>query len=281
MLNLPGSSPAKDIKMFERLFCDERFQPDMLKIYPCVVTREAKLYGWWKKGEYKPYRDKKLQEILIKIKTLIPYYVRLTRLIRDIPKESIIAGNKISNLREYIREEMEKRGLNCKCIRCREVGHQKNLKTYKLKNLKTKLFITKYKASGGREYFLSFESLNRKILYAFLRLRIPDFSQGNKNVIPELKDVALIRELHTYGHLVPIAERQKGAIQHFGLGKKLMAEAERIVKEYNLRNRQFRKAEYPGNYQNKKIAVISGIGVRKYYQKLGYKLEGTYMVKKL
>jgi elongator complex protein 3 len=130
---------------------------------------------------------------------------------------------------------------------------------------KLKLFTTKYKSSGGLEYFLSYESPDRKILYAFLRLRIPDFSQGNKNILPELSDAALIRELHTYGHLVPISKKQKGAIQHFGLGKKLMSEAEKIVKKLGI----------------KKIAIISGIGVREYYQKLGYRLEGTYMVKEL
>jgi len=280
MPNLPGSTPAKDVQMFKKLFTNPNFQPDMIKIYPCVVTKDAKLYNWWKQGKYKPYTDKQLLEALIKIKTHLPYYVRVTRLIRDIPNESIVAGNRISNLREYLRREMDKRGLTCKCIRCREIGHQRDNLKSKILNLK--FFSTKYKASGGMEYFLSYESPDRKILYAFLRLRIPDFSRGipsranlknYSNVfeslfeysIPELSGAAIIRELHTYGHLIPISQKQKGATQHFGLGKQLMTKAEKIVKKLKI----------------KRLAIISGIGVREYYKKLGYRLEGTYMVKNI
>jgi len=274
MPNLPGSTPAKDVQMFKELFTNPDFQPDMIKIYPCVVTKDAKLYNWWKQGKYKPYTDKQLLEALIKIKTHLPYYVRVTRLIRDIPNESIVAGNRISNLREYLRREMDKRGLACKCIRCREVGHIRN-QELGIKNQGYKLFITKYKASGGVEYFLSYESPDRKILYAFLRLRIPSqaYSQTHSHKfassfacsIPELANSAIVRELHTYGHLVPIASQQKGATQHFGLGKQLMAETEKIVKKLKI----------------KRLAIISGIGVREYYKKLGYRLEGTYMVKNI
>jgi elongator complex protein 3 len=275
MPNLPGSSPKQDIKMFKELFSNPDFQPDMLKIYPCVVTKNSELYEWWKKGEFKPYTDKQLLNALIEIKKIIPPYVRINRLIRDIPEESIIAGNKISNLREVIRREMLNRDIACKCIRCREVGHQLNFplnKGGKGVGIKTKLFTQKYRASNGMEYFLSIESLDRKILYAFLRLRIPSLIYSHSNsqelalfasLIPELNNAALIRELHTYGHLVPIDKKQKGATQHLGLGKKLIAEAEKIVKKLKI----------------KKLAIIAGIGVREYYRKLGYKIEGTYMVK--
>lgn len=260
MPNLPGSTPAKDLKMFREIFSNPDFQPDMIKIYPCVVTRGSEIYKWWKQGKYKPYTDKQLLKLLIDVKKIIPPYVRVNRLIRDIPSPSIEAGNKISNLREVIAREMARRGLACKCIRCREVGHQKS---EKLKVKRVKLFIRKYKASDGAEYFVSFESPDKKILYAFVRLRIPDFK--TPAILPELKDAALIRELHTYGHLVPIDKNSPGATQHLGLGKKLMAEAENIARKSGV----------------KKMAVISGIGVREYYKKLGYRLEGTYMVKYL
>lgn len=292
MPNLPSSLPKKDIKAFKDLFSDQNFQPDMLKIYPCVVTKNSELYGWWKKGKFKPYTDKQLLNILIEIKKIIPPYVRINRLIRDIPEESIVAGNRISNLRENLRREMTERGLTCQCIRCREVGHQSKfplrkggrgvvLKSQKskIKIYQPKLFIQKYRASDGMEYFLSIESPDRKILYAFLRLRIPSATYSHSNsqklalfasCIPELQNAALIRELHTYGHLVPIKENQKGATQHLGLGKKLVIEAEQIIRKINSHHSNI-----------KKIAIIAGIGVREYYKKSGYKLEGTYMVKNL
>jgi len=260
MPNLPGSTPTRDLAMFREIFSNPDFQPDMIKVYPCVVTRGSQIYKWWKQGKYKPYSEKQLLELLIKIKKLIPPYVRINRLIRDIPSPSITAGNKISNLREIIAAEMRRRGLSCKCIRCREVGHQKN---EKLKVKSVKLFIRKYKASSGTEYFISFESPDKKILYAFVRLRIPDFK--TPPILPELRDAALIRELHTYGHLVPVGQSSPQTTQHTGLGKKLMAEAEKIVRKFDI----------------KKIAVISGVGVREYYKKLGYRLKRTYMIKNI
>lgn len=262
MPNLPGSTPTKDLKMFREIFQNPDFQPDMIKIYPCVVTRDSKIYKWWKQRKYKPYTDKQLINLLINIKKDIPPYVRINRLIRDIPSPSIEAGNKVSNLREIIIKKMNQRGLHCKCIRCREVGHYRCPTPIQL-GVGHLLVTRKYKASGGTEYFLSFESPDKKILYAFVRLRIPDLK--TPAILPELKNAALIRELHTYGHLVPIDKKSPGATQHLGLGKKLMAEAEKIAKKFDV----------------KKMAVISGIGVREYYKKLGYHLQGTYMVKNL
>jgi len=257
MPNLPGSNPAKDLAMFKKIFSDQNFQPDMLKIYPCVVTKTSELYKWLKLGKYKPYSDKQLLELLIKIKKIIPPYVRISRLIRDIPKESILAGNKISNLRQLIQEEFKRTGQVCQCIRCREARNQ----TIKLKSVKLK--VIKYKASDGLEYFLSYESKDNKTLFAFLRLRVSkNPNQELLKALPELKDAAIIREVHTYGQLIPLNTNQK-AIQHLGLGKRLIQEAEKITQKQGF----------------KKIAVISGIGVREYYKKLGYQLENTYMVK--
>ncbi len=257
MLNLPGSNPTFDFKIFKTLFTDERFQPDLLKIYPCVVLKTAPLYWLWKKGSYKPYSEKTLINLLLKIKKIIPPYVRIQRIIRDIPKQNIVAGSQISNLRQLIEESGKKQ---CRCIRCREIREPEKIKD------KIKLFRCNYLASGGQEIFLSFESPDQKKLYALLRLRLPAKNPTKNKTLPILKNAALIRELHTYGELVPINQKDKQKAQHQGLGRQLMLKAEEIVKK---------ETSY------KKIAVIAGVGVREYYRKLDYKLEGEYMIKNI
>ena len=271
MPDLPGSSPQKDLKMFKYLFSSPDLQPDQLKIYPCVVNEYAPLYKWFKNGKYKPFPPKQLVKLLLEVKQLTPPWIRINRLIRDIPEESIIAGNKITNLRQYLQQELKRQGKSCQCLRCREVraDNQEIGKAILVKR--------EYPASDGQEIFLSFESPDKKIVYAFLRLR---FNQNEKepvspsarrggNIFNSLKNASLVRELHVYGQMKPVydenSDEEIGQTQHLGLGKKLMLEAEKISKD----------AGY------KKIAVISGIGVRNYYRKLGYRLEETYMTKKL
>ncbi len=254
MPGLPGATSAKDLKMFKQLFNDERFQPDQIKFYPTVVTRGSLLYRWWRAGKYKPYSDKVLQKLIVECKKAVPEYVRIIRLIRDIPGESIVAGNKITNLRQV----MQQRGVECRCIRCREARERE----FKVESLKLK--VIKYRASDGWEYFLQYMSKGGETLYGFCRLRLPNVETQN---FASLRGAAIIRELHVYGELVPVGNnhRLSGArkIQHAGLGKKLMLEAEKIAEENGY----------------KKIAVISGVGARGYYRKLGYKLKNTYMVK--
>lgn len=159
MPNLPGATPQKDLKMFKTIFSDQDFQPDLIKIYPCVVVKGSALYRWWEKGEYKPYSHKQLVKLLIEIKKIIPPYVRVIRLIRDIPSVSIEAGNKVSNLREFLQEELKAKRIACQCIRCREARE----KPVDPKNLK--LVIRKYPGSQGLEYFLSYESKNKNIFF--------------------------------------------------------------------------------------------------------------------
>lgn len=260
MPDLPFSNPKKDLKMFKTIFDNSDYRPDQIKIYPCVVTKEAKiLYKMFKNREYVPYTKNELLDLLINVKAkLIPYYVRINRLIRDIPKESIVGGNDITNLRQNIEREMKLRHLKCKCIRCREIKDKEIV----IKD--AKLFIEKYKASNGTEFFISYENYERSKLYGFLRLRFN--KNAKENMFSELKNCSIVREIHVYGKLVPHNKKAKAnSTQHTGFGKKLMQEAERISRENKY----------------KKIAVISGIGVREYYKKLGYKLEGEYMVKKL
>jgi len=243
MLNLPGSTPKKDIKMFKEIFNNDDFKPDYIKIYPCALVKEAPLYKLYLKKEYKPYSEKTLIKTIKEIKKIVPRYVRIERIVRDIPSTLIIEGGaKTSNLRQIIDREMKNENWKCECIRCREI---KDLN----KKERVYLFKDEYSASKGKEFFLSFEDKQRKNLYSLLRLRI-----NNSN--------AVIRELHTYGQAISINGKSK-EIQHKGLGKKSIKEAEKITKKYKI----------------KKLYIISGVGVRGYYKKLGYKLNNNYMVK--
>ena len=241
MPGLPGSNSKLDFEMFKQIFSDENFQPDQIKFYPTVVTEGSLLYRWYKEGKYKPYSDKVLQDLIIECKEIVPRYVRIIRLIRDIPGESIIAGNKITNLRQIMKD----RGVKCQCIRCREAKDEE-IKKYKIN-------IIKYRAAGAYEYFISADSLDKKTLFGFCRLRIDKNSPVSQ---------AIIRELHVYGELIPVGEKNK-KIQHSGIGKKLINEAEKIA----IKNKC------------KDIAVISGVGVRDYYRKFSYKQKNTYMYK--
>lgn len=256
MPNLPGSGLKKDKQMFKELFQNPDFRPDLLKIYPCALLREAPLYKKWKKGKYRPFTLSQLINLLKSIKKIIPAYVRIQRIARDIPSQIIVTGGiKNSNLRQIIQKDMKKEKWKCKCIRCREVKKNYNPKDSLL------LFRKDYAASGGKEIFLSFENKTREKLYSLLRLRIP----SEKPFLKTFQNSSIIREIHTYGEAVPIAKK-KSAPQHRGLGKKLIKEAEKITKkEFGL----------------KKIAAISGIGARNYWRNSGYFLKNTYMVKKI
>ncbi|MDD5566721.1 MAG: tRNA uridine(34) 5-carboxymethylaminomethyl modification radical SAM/GNAT enzyme Elp3 [Patescibacteria group bacterium] len=262
MPGLPGATPAKDIKTFREVFTDPRFKPDFLKLYPTVVLKNSPLYRLWKRGKYKPYSERQLMSLIPKLKALVPRWVRIERLVRDIPGPDIVAGSRLTNLRQVLNE----RGVICQCIRCREA------RASQVKPSQAELFVEKYRAAAGDEYFISFEDKTRKKLYAFLRLRLPNNSPVGEigqsrlqQLLPVLKNAALIRELHTYGQMIPVGRTDKKAVQHLGFGKRLMLKAERLARQKGY----------------KKIAVISGIGVREYYRKIGYKLRDTYMVKQL
>ncbi len=263
MPNLPGSTIEKDIKMFDELYNNSDFKPDMVKIYPCVVVKNAEIYKWMLDGTYTPYTDQELSDLLIEVKKITPYWVRINRLIRDIPSTSIEGGNKIPNLREVVLRKMQKSGLKCNCIRCREIRD----KDFDIDDVD--LFIEEYKASDGIEYFLSFEDKSRNNIFSFLRLRIPSqYFSHEKHFIKELENAAIIREIHTYGEVVSINDKNKKEdTQHIGFGRKLISAAFEIIKE-----------KYPSI---KNIAVISGVGVRSYYKKNGFELVGTYMIKKI
>lgn len=260
MPNLPGSTVERDVAMFKELFDNPAYRPDMIKVYPCMVVPFSQLKLWYEQGRHKPYTDEELLEIIFRIKPYFPRYLRVTRLIRDIPATSIIGGSKVSNLRQVAQQMMKEKGIVCNCIRCREIRGE----PIDVKNVEYRML--NYEASGGQEFFLSYDDVSRDKLCALLRLRFSSYSlNGKKHFVKELEGAALLRELHTYGAQVPISERDELASQHMGFGKKLVSKAEEIARQHGY----------------KKMAVISGVGIREYYRKLGYELEGTYMVKTL
>jgi elongator complex protein 3 len=245
MPGLPGSNLKKDLKLFKKLFSDERFKPDQLKLYPCQVIPGSELEKIYWKRKYKPYAKEETEKILVEMLKEVPRYCRVMRVMREIPPEYIVAGIINIDLRKDIEEELRKKDSKLKEIRFREIGFAMR---YCKINLNLKLKVSKYKSSGGEEYFL--EIINSEdILFGLLRLRI-------------MKNKAIVRELHIYGQALDLGKKGKG-VQHIGIGKWLMHEAEEIVRENKI----------------KKLAVISGIGVREYYKKLGYNLEKGYMVK--
>ena len=260
MPNLYGSNIEKDLNDFKKLFENPDYRPDWLKIYPCMVVSWSQLEKLYKEGKYRPYTDEELIDLLIKIKLMVPEYVRIARLYRDIPAGSILAGSKISNIRQVIHQKMEQDGLKCRCIRCREIQDEKVV----IDDLSLK--ITEYDASRGKEFFISYDDSKRDKLCSLLRLRFSSYSlEGRKHFIKELDEAAIIREVHTYGEQVKVGEKGNNDSQHIGLGRRMIQKAEEISKKNGF----------------SRIAVISGIGVREYYRKLGYQLEGTYMVKTL
>ena len=259
MPGLPGSSPEKDLALSSKLFSDESFRPDGLKIYPTMVVSGTILEKWFREGRYQPYPDDIMIGLIADIKALVPGYVRISRVLRDIPSKYIVGGLKDS-LRDRVRDIMEQRGEKCRCIRCREYGHRVKLG---MKTGEPRLKRADYRASGGDEVFLSFED-EQDTLFGLLRLRI----QPSPPVILAGASgrTAIIRELHVYGQEMPLGQRGDSAVQHRGVGHLLLAQAERIAREESGVG---------------EILVLSGVGAREYYCDYGYVLRDGYMTKRL
>ena len=261
MPGLPGATPELDLALSKRLFSDSRFKPDGLKLYPTMVVSGTELEKWYRDGRYQPYPDEVMINLVTEIKSLVPKYVRISRVLRDIPAKFIVGGLKDS-LRGVVKQRMREQGIECRCIRCREYGHRAR---DKWEISEPKLIRMDYQASDGREIFLSFEDEN-ETLFGLLRLRI------QSRPIAELRQEdgntsALIRELHVYGPEVSIHQRDPSSTQHRGLGKALLREAERIASE---------------EFQAFQMVVLSGVGAKEYYRSgFGYTSRGNYMVKSL
>jgi len=256
MPGLPTMSPDGDIADFKKLFEDTDLKPDMLKIYPSLVLQHTPLYQQYQQKQYVPYSDDDMIRVLTEVKKNIPRWVRVMRVQREISPQEIVAGPKSGNLRQIVHSNLKKQNLSCKCIRCREIG----LTSEPQKEIV--LHREDYTSSGGDEVFLSYDDSDDKI-YGFLRLRRSSKKAHRKEVTD---NTCIVRELHIYGRSLRIGEREDGQIQHSGLGKNLMNEAEKIAKE---------------EFDAKKLLVISAVGTRQYYRKLAYSLDGPYMAKLL
>jgi len=256
---MPGlfQSAEQDLEDFKRLFSDSNFKPDMLKIYPTLVVAGTELYEMWQKGEFKPMSNIEASDMLARAKRFIPHWCRVMRIQRDIPATEIDAGVEASNLRELVARRAEELGIKCRCIRCREAGFVWLRNKVLPQNLE--MVESWYRASGGREVFLSLEDLERDIIVGYLRLRFP--SKPYRQEIDA--DTAIVRELKVVGSSLSIGQTPRFELQHRGFGRRLMQRAEDIARQEGM----------------KKIVVTSAVGTRAYYKKLGYDRRGFYMSK--
>ncbi|XP_009465654.1 PREDICTED: elongator complex protein 3 [Nipponia nippon] len=261
MPDLPNVGLERDMDQFVEFFENPAFRPDGMKLYPTLVIRGTGLYELWKTGRYKSYPPSTLVDLVARILALVPPWTRVYRVQRDIPMPLVSSGVEHGNLRELALARMKDLGTQCRDVRTREVGIQEI--HHKVRPYQIELVRRDYVANGGWETFLSYEDPEQDILVGLLRLR----KCSEESFRPELKGgVSIVRELHVYGSVVPVSSRDPSKFQHQGFGMLLMEEAERIAKEEH------------GSW---KIAVISGVGTRNYYRKIGYELEGPYMVKRL
>lgn len=307
MPNLPGSSLEQDKIMVQTMLTDTRLRADQWKVYPTSVVPWSILERWYKQGKYEPYGDDALLEFLLDMKSKIPEWIRLNRIVRDIPTHHINGGCQTPHMRQLLHVEMRKRGITCRCIRCRSV---KQNSQHQFSESASFTKVETYEASGGIEHFISHVSNDNTVLFGFARLRIPDKAYMlNPNlqqglVLEEIHDCALVRELHVYGKVSVVKRKEETGekekdnkvdtnphndhksstqihesahppprsstlhpinTQHRGVGKLLMAEAERLASMHGYG----------------RIAVIAGVGVREYYRRLGFELAQTFMIKEL
>jgi ELP3 family radical SAM enzyme/protein acetyltransferase len=266
MPDLPGSSFEKDREMFSTILYSSKFRADQLKIYPHSVVPWTVTKKWFEDGTFVPMSASDLMENILWFKTRVHPWIRLNRIIRDIPTQYISGGNMIPNLRQDMHKEMKRRGVSCDCIRCREIGDAVAECCERV--------VRSYRASHGTEYFISYEDTKNNKIIGFIRVRITKYAgairtSGKRTFIfPELKECALIRELHVYGKLIPTDQRKRTqTTQHTGLGRKLLTEAMNIALLHGRR----------------RIAVIAGVGTRNYYRRYGFEHagRGAYMVKSI
>jgi elongator complex protein 3 len=255
MPNLLGATPESDHQDFGRLW--QGLCPDEIKIYPNQLLANAELYDYWLRGDFRPYTTDQLIDLIADIKPTIPRYCRVNRVIRDIPSTNVVEGNRRTSLRQDIHAELERRGQRCQCIRCREVrGGRVGAEDLRLHELQ-------YSADHASEYFISFDSPEDK-LAGFLRLSLPTASAPPTG-IEELQGAAMVREVHVYGQALAFGAEMTGAAQHSGLGSALLQRAEQVALSAGFH----------------RLAVISAVGTRKYYQDRGYARGIYYLLKEL
>ncbi len=261
MPGLPGVSFREDKQALRAIFSSPEFKPDSLKIYPCLVIEGTELFKQWQRGSYEPFSTEKAVNLLAEMKRFVPKWVRIMRVQRDIPSQLIAAGVQKSNLRQLVQRKAAAEGIECECIRCREAGLRARYEDGADLN-DAKIFVEKYNASNGQDFFISFEDKKRRSLFGFLRLRQP-FAPFRKEIDAR---TALVRELRVFGEPLPLHKRSDAAIQHKGIGKMLLRKAEGIAES---------------ELDARKLSVLSGFGVKQYYYDLGFKPEGYFVGKKL
>lgn len=261
MPGLPGSDNALDIEAFKTIFQNSNFKPDMIKIYPTLTIKGTKLFDMWKKGDYEPLDTKKATKLVAELKSYIPEWVRIQRIQRDVPLPYIDAGVDKSNLRQYVSDELKKYGKECRCIRCREIGHKSIKGAIEIDEDSIGLDFEHYEASGSEEVFISLVETNNDALIGYLRLR--NITSSHRYELVK-NPCMIIRELKILGRELAIGERSKNGLQHRGFGKELIDEAQRICVE---------------DFDKKHLFVLSGVGVKEYYRNLGFKDDGFYLCK--
>ena len=260
MPDLPGSTPELDKEMFDIIYNSSVIQPDQTKIYPCEVVPWTVIKQWHETGKYIPYSDtdpKSLVDVITYAMTICPPWVRIPRIVRDIPLTYISGGNKCMNMRQVIDDGLKKSEKLSGDIRSREIGRHLEYNIFH-----SRYIVRKYEGSASTEYFISLESTDKKVIFGFLRLRIPP--KNHEPVYSTIKNTGLVRELHVYNNIVPVGENKKISTQHLGTGKTLVKLAEYISWFYGLEG----------------VSVITGEGVREYYHKRGYESIQSYAVKK-
>mmetsp|Transcript_30062 Transcript_30062/g.78883 ORF Transcript_30062/g.78883 Transcript_30062/m.78883 type:complete len:561 (-) Transcript_30062:147-1829(-) len=259
MPDLPNMGLERDVEGFIEFFENPAFRPDGLKLYPTLVIRGTGLYELWETGRYKSYPPSVLIDLVARILALVPPWTRVYRVQRDIPMPLVTSGVEHGNLRELALARMADLGTRCRDVRTREIGIQEIHNKVRVDQVD--LIRRDYVANSGWETFLSYEDPEQDILIGLLRLR----KCSELTYRPELKGkCSIVRELHVYGSVVPVSSRDPSKFQHQGFGTLLMEEAARIARL---------------EHGSERLAVISGVGTRDYYRKLGYELEGPYMVK--
>ncbi len=260
MPGLPGATPGQDAEDLRRLFEDESFRPDMMKVYPTLVVGGTALARMHKRGDYEPYDLETVVELLSEMKRFIPGWHRIMRIQREIPALDITAGIRLGNLRELVLNRVREKGRACRCIRCREVALNDPHELERDDELS--LVTARYQASGGTEVFVSSEYRRSEKIAGFVRMRVPSDHAHRA----EMRSSCVVRELKVYGRVVPVGERNGTAWQHKGLGSALMNEVERLAKE---------------QFDARRILVTSAVGTRNYYRALGYEQLGPYVAKRL
>lgn len=261
MLNLLGATPEGDKRDYECFMTEGAFMPDEVKVYPCALIEGSRLVGCYERGEWRPYTEEELLDVLADDIVVTPAFCRISRMIRDFSSDDIMVGNKKPNLRQLVENRLAARGdgATVREIRYREIS------TAGADLGELSLDEVAYETPVTGERFLQWVTPQGKIA-GFLRLSLPDraFVAAHAGELPTTPDEAMIREVHVYGMAARVGDQGQAA-QHHGLGRSLVERACAIARD--------------AGYTH--INVISAIGTREYYRHLGFYDHGLYLQKEL